>query len=64
MNVLLVVLFRILFGWLMERHNSDERANIEADDAYVICRRCGLENWYGYGTCQKCGADLPRLKIR
>lgn len=48
----------------MERHNSDERANIEADDAYVICRRCGLENWYGYGTCQKCGADLPRLKIR
>lgn len=56
----LIWLLRTLFHIRRER----TRAETEAADGYVICTRCGLENWYGYGTCQKCGADLPGLEIR
>lgn len=25
---------------------------------YVICSNCGMEQWVGYKTCQRCGANI------
>lgn len=30
----------------------------KTDLEYVICSKCGLEQWRGYGVCQKCGLGL------
>jgi len=49
-GALIIVLF--LFYW-----EAKQREPIKAE-SQIVCQKCGLENWVGYETCQKCGARL------
>jgi hypothetical protein len=32
----------------------------KSSEGYVICPKCGLEQWNGYQNCQKCGCKLDK----
>ena len=53
-GLLLTGLF-FLFRWAY-RNPLDKKPTKSRE--YVTCPKCGLANWAGYSSCQKCGASL------
>ncbi len=60
MNVFLRILLVWLIGLLWRRRKVEVKTKLEASGGYVICPKCGLENWEGYDKCQKCGTQLVK----
>jgi len=39
-------------------HNQSTIRESRTTKDYIICPKCGLEQWNGYSNCQKCGYKL------